>query len=249
MSVIDITDRRHIYFVGDLHGDWKALKFFLDQVEFNYRDIIVSVGDLFDRGEKPLEVINFFLYTENALAVLGNHEDMAIQGLVHGDNRWAMTWIQNGGDWFLDYPEGMIKGILKQIEKEFPYQLTLRYENTKFGVTHAEAPTEHWDDYVQRAGKYHPDDNRAIWGRDAIKGNRFTNIRGVDFTIHGHSVRSGVTSIGNQMWIDTGSVFDGGDRKYGLTVMEWDKSGKGGWVNHRIIRNHFERGGLEHLII
>ncbi|AFB83957.1 NinI-like serine-threonine phosphatase [Vibrio phage pVp-1] len=246
MSVIDITDRRNIYFVGDLHGDWKALKFFLDQVEFNYRDIIVSVGDLFDRGEQNLEVVNFFLFTENALAVRGNHEDMAIQGLLHGENNQAASWIMNGGGWSLDFPQAMIEGILRKMEQEFPLVLTLRHENTKFGVTHAECPTEVWDDYVQRAGKYFPDDNRAVWGRDAIKGRRFSKIRGVDYTIHGHSVRDCVTSIGNQMWIDTGSVFDGGDRKYGLTVMEWDN---GGWVNHRIIRNHFEPNGLEHLII
>ncbi|AUG85149.1 NinI-like serine-threonine phosphatase [Vibrio phage Ceto] len=246
MSVIDITDRRNIYFVGDLHGDWKALKFFLDQVQFNYRDIIISVGDLIDRGEQNLDVLNFFLFTENALAVRGNHEDMAIQGLLHGENNQAASWIMNGGGWMMDYPQAMIEGILRKVEQEFPLVLTLRYENTKFGVTHAEAPTEVWDDYVQRAGKYFPDDNRAVWGRDAIKGRRFSKIRGVDYTIHGHSVRDSVTSFGNQMWIDTGSVFDGGDRKYGLTIMEWDN---GGWVNHRIIRNHFEPGGLEHLIL
>lgn len=244
--MIDITDRRNIYFVGDLHGDWKALKFFLDQVSFNYRDIIVSVGDLIDRGDYNLEVVNFFLYTENAYAVRGNHEDMAIQGMLHGERNQAASWVMNGGDWSLDYPNGMIEGLLRQIEKEFPLYLTLRHENTKFGVTHAECPTENWEDYVQRAGKYFPDDNRALWGRDAIRGGRFSNIRGVDYTIHGHSVRSGVTCIGNQMWIDTGSVFDGGDRKYALTIAEWDN---GGWVYHRIIRNHFEKGGLEHLIL
>lgn len=246
--MIDITDRRNIYFVGDLHGDWKALSFFLKSVGFTYRDVIISVGDLIDRGEQNLEVVNFFLHTENAYAVLGNHEDMAIQGLVHGDSQWAMCWIQNGGEWHLNYPHGMLEGLLREMEAKMPHCLTFRFENTTFGVTHAECPTENWEDYVQRAGKYYPDDKKAIWGRRCIKGDGWKNISAVDYTIHGHSVRSHVTAIGNQRWIDTGSVFDGGDRKYALTVLEWDKEKKD-FLNHRIVRDPFEPGGIKHLII
>lgn len=244
----DITDRRNVYFIGDLHGDWKALKFFLDQVSFNYRDILISVGDLIDRGNNSLEVLSFFLYTPNAYAVLGNHEDMAIRGLVHGDAQWGGCWMQNGGIWSLDYPIDMITGLMRKVEDTFPLAMTFRHENTKFGVTHAECPTEHWEDYVSQAGKYHPWDKDAIWGRRCIKGGRFTQIKGVNWTIHGHSVRNEVTTIGNQKWIDTGSVFDVGTGKYALTILEWDTDTKE-FVTHRIERDCFEPKGLKHRIV
>lgn len=241
---LDVLDKRNVYFVGDLHGDWKALDFFLKQVKFNYRDVIISVGDLFDRGSKNLEVLNFFLFTENAYAVRGNHEDMAIQGVVHGDNQWAMCWMQNGGDWMLDYPQEMLEGILRQVEKQFPFAIEVNHGNYKIGVTHAECPTEHWQDYYGQAGKFYKWDKDAIWGRRNVKGNGLSEVKGVHATIHGHSVRSKVVTVGNQYWIDTGSVFDAGSGEYGLTVLEFEPS-DGTFTTHRVERDCFEPGGLK----
>jgi serine/threonine protein phosphatase 1 len=243
---IDLTDRRNIYFVGDLHGDWDALNFFLDEVQFSYRDAITSVGDLIDRGPKPIEVVSFFLWTENAYAVRGNHEDMAIRGVLHGDSAQMAGWIQNGGDWMMGYPDQMLAGMLRELEK-LPIAMEVQFENTRFGVTHAECPTNSWKDYFNQAGGYYPWDNKAIWGRSAIKGNSHKFIEDITYTIHGHSVRSGVTEFGNQLWIDTGSVFDTGSGKYGLTILEYDKRSKH-FITHRIVRDIFESSGFRHVI-
>lgn len=244
--ILDLTDRRRIFFVGDLHGDWKALKFFLEEVGFGYRDAIISVGDLIDRGPDNLEIINFFMWTENAWAVKGNHEDMLIHGTIGGQANQLHSWIANGGEWALDMPQMMIEGMARELDK-LPIAIKVRHENTTFGVCHAEVPTNSWDIFYSQVEKHHGWQQKALWGRDAIKGKGFPNISNITYTIHGHSVRTDVTRVGNQFWIDTGSVFDNGGGGHGLTILEYNYVGE--MTFHKIKRDHFEKKGLKHIII
>lgn len=226
IETIDLTDRRNIYFVGDVHGDWKALCFLLESLKFNYRDAIICVGDLIDRGPHNLEVVNFFLNTPNAWAVRGNHEDMLIQGALHGQQNQLASHLCNGGEWILDMPQVTIEGFAKLLEDNLPVALRFRHENTTFGVTHAEMPVDDWEMFEKHHIKSGRIQQRAMWGRGNIKGKGYKHIKGIDFTIHGHSVRKDVTTIGNQWWIDTGSVFDTGSGDYGLSCIEFLKDKK-----------------------
>ncbi len=245
-EVLDLTDKRAIYFVGDLHGDWDALSYFLKEVGFNYRDQLICVGDLMDRGAKNLEVLNYFMFTENAIAVRGNHEDMAILGMLNNEENQAASWIYNGGVWALDYPQDMMRGILRHLREKFPLALTVRYENITVGVVHAEAPTGDWRQFIDNQCQYYPWVNKAIWGRNRIKSQHHVHIKGVDHVISGHSVRSTVTTRGNHHWIDTGSVFDEGTGKYGLTTLELEPDST--FTEHRIVRDSWEQSGFRHVV-
>lgn len=237
---LDLLDYENVYVVGDLHGDWDIFNFALKQLGFNYRDFMISVGDLIDRGDKPIECLSYFIHTENAQAIRGNHEDMMIRGLLENDTQQGLCWLQNGGEWLTDYPIEMITGLAKEAAK-FPIALTVGIGNTKVGICHAESPTKRWQDYVETCGKYFPHDQAAIWGRTNIKQKTGTPILGVDYTVHGHSVRTQPVKKCNQNWIDTGSVFDTGGNKYGLTISELTADGL---VHHRFIRDPFEAGGF-----
>lgn len=245
-ATLDLTDRRNIYFVGDLHGDWELFNFALKQLKFNYRDHIISVGDLIDRGEGHLECLMFFLNTENATAVRGNHEDMMIAGLLHHDRQQHMGWVQNGGMWHLEYPDLMIEGIARVVEKEFPIAVTVNYENVKVGVCHAECPTTRWQDFtlmIEGNSKAHI--RKALWAREKIREKVGTPILGVDHTIHGHSVRNQPVKKCNQHWIDTGSVFStggwGDNQKNALTIAELVD---GEIEYHRFVKDNDEPGGF-----
>jgi len=49
-----------VYAVGDIQGCMKALKKLLKQVRFDARnDVLWCVGDLVNRGPKPLETLHF----------------------------------------------------------------------------------------------------------------------------------------------------------------------------------------------
>lgn len=218
---LDLNEYERVLIVGDLHGDYELFKFALDQLGFDEKDFIISVGDLIDRGDKPVECVDYFLYTDNALAIQGNHEDMMIKALVDRDNQWGGCWIQNGGYWFLDYPEALMVEKAKKLA-ELPLALTVKYNNLTIGICHAESPMRRWSDYTTICGLSKQKDELALWGRDCIKGLKFPDITGVDFTVHGHSVRHQPSKVGNQHWIDTGSIFGTG---YGLTISEITETG------------------------
>lgn len=90
-------DWRNIWLVGDLHGCFARLMAALRERKFDpYRDLLLSVGDLIDRGPQSAECLDLLRYRW-VYAVRGNHEQMALEALADGDMR---LWEMNGGDWY-----------------------------------------------------------------------------------------------------------------------------------------------------
>jgi serine/threonine protein phosphatase 1 len=73
--------RRHII-IGDIHGCIDELGQLLAAVGATADDVIVSVGDLVDRGPSSPAVVQWFRDTPNALAIAGNHERKHIRGII-----------------------------------------------------------------------------------------------------------------------------------------------------------------------
>ena len=65
-----------IYAIGDLQGCFFSLQSLLDAVNFNKReDEVWLVGDLVNRGQGSLEVLNWcYEHRDNIKIVLGNHD-------------------------------------------------------------------------------------------------------------------------------------------------------------------------------
>lgn len=77
--------------VGDIHGCFDELVKLLELVEFDKEDVLISVGDMLDRGPKSWKVCGFFKETPNAYSVLGNHE-RRVAGTIRGTSLPA--WSQ-----------------------------------------------------------------------------------------------------------------------------------------------------------
>ncbi len=60
--------------IGDIHGCYTELLELLDRAAIGADDLVVSVGDLVDRGPDPGPVLDLFRTRPNTLAILGNHE-------------------------------------------------------------------------------------------------------------------------------------------------------------------------------
>jgi serine/threonine protein phosphatase 1 len=60
--------------VGDVHGCFAELMQLLTKVDFSGEDLLISVGDMVDRGPDSLKTARFFRDSPNAMAVMGNHE-------------------------------------------------------------------------------------------------------------------------------------------------------------------------------
>ncbi len=61
--------------IGDIHGCYRELQDLLERSGLTEGDRIVALGDLIDRGPEPAAVLGFFCQHDNALSLLGNHED------------------------------------------------------------------------------------------------------------------------------------------------------------------------------
>jgi len=82
--------------IGDVHGCYYTLQQLVDKIKIKHPNIkIYCVGDLVDRGNYNLEVIEYLL-SENIEFTLGNHDLMFYSYYKQPDSIMAKNWIQNG---------------------------------------------------------------------------------------------------------------------------------------------------------
>ncbi|WP_285577770.1 metallophosphoesterase [Actinoallomurus iriomotensis] len=72
---------RRTIIIGDIHGCFDELLELLDEVDLRPDDLLVSVGDLVDRGPAPGEVVGLFRERPNSVVVMGNHERKHVRGI------------------------------------------------------------------------------------------------------------------------------------------------------------------------
>ena len=92
------------YCVSDIHGCFKAFEKLLETINFSQEDTLYILGDVLDRGEEVLPLLNYIQEHENIILLKGNHEAIALNCLYNFDISSVDTklWGQNGGDVTLD---------------------------------------------------------------------------------------------------------------------------------------------------
>ena len=68
--------------IGDIHGCHAELLELLAKAGIGDEDLVVSVGDLVDRGPEPGEVVDWFRARENSVVICGNHERKHVRGVL-----------------------------------------------------------------------------------------------------------------------------------------------------------------------
>ena len=217
VKIIDVPDDKDLYIIGDVHGNYDFYEATLRELGITDDDVIISVGDLVDRGLNNSKMLNEFLKKENRYMVLGNHENMMIRGQT--DSNWYLNWLRNGGQQTLDEigAEGIAE-FCTLIEETVPYILEVNHRGSKLGIAHAGIPhyqhisdwetIKHW---TENNAEYR---HQLIWDRDAIEYARHDYnvpekekltriITGVDYVIHGHTGVPNKFQFGNRVWIDT----------------------------------------------
>lgn len=81
--------------VGDIHGCLDELMRLLERVDLRADDLLVSVGDVVDRGPSPGEVVRFLRERPNTVVLVGNHERKHIRGIF--SYAQEITRLQLGG--------------------------------------------------------------------------------------------------------------------------------------------------------
>ena len=92
----------NIWVIGDVHGYFNTFQVLVEKLQLKEKDIVVTIGDLIDRGPTSANVVNYVKTTENFYSIRGNHEQMMIEGFDHSlffkdRNIPAKIWYHNGG--------------------------------------------------------------------------------------------------------------------------------------------------------
>ena len=120
------------YFISsDIHSFYDEYRAALKKQKFdinNPEHIIVVLGDIFDRGEKPLEVYNFLksLPKERRILIRGNHEVLLRDLLTRG---WAENHDNHNGTYDTLF---LIAGLGSKSEFNHEFYVTLRDKNISF---------------------------------------------------------------------------------------------------------------------
>ncbi len=178
---------RNIWVTGDLHGCYSLLLNKLSFVEFDTsQDLLISVGDLTDRGVENVECMTL-VTCPWCRAVRGNHEQMMLNCLLH--NGSASHWQMNGGSWFFnldDEQEQQARALLPHIAA-LPLIVEVTTQGKKVIVCHADYP-----------------DDTYVFGTPVDE-----DIHGADLFIFGHTPLRKAQRFANQYYIDTGAVMSG----------------------------------------
>ena len=201
--------------VGDIHGNLKALMKLLKKAKYDpQKDLLVSLGDLIDRGDHSLATLTYFLDNPNILVVAGNHEDIMVRSFFDETSKSGnkALWHGNGGTWGDDVDKSLLKTIAKKMVNQFAYTATVELQcGTKFGFTHGDVVGTKWlgENYHNQSVK---ELTRLMWGRDRAKHKYRANyvIEDVDFTIHGHTPSELPHQFRNSIFIDTGAAYKEG---------------------------------------
>lgn len=157
-----------INIIGDIAGRYDELILLLAKMP--EADLVISVGDMVDRGRQSKQVLEWFMKTPNAKAIYGNHEDMMVkycENPYDWNNR--MMWLHNGGHQTLEsFRAGLtdtnipIEELVDPVIVEWIKALPLYFINEELVISHGPIQTE-FDELPDQYSKHNH--HYFIWNR------------------------------------------------------------------------------------
>lgn len=132
-----------LYVMSDLHGEYDKYLAMLKKIKFSDEDELYILGDVVDRGKKPVEILRDMSMRHNVFPLMGNHDQMAIDVLswlldeVNEENLYKnisnesmyrlMIWRMNGAqttiDGFQKLPQNERQILLDYMKDFAPYEV------------------------------------------------------------------------------------------------------------------------------
>lgn len=138
--------------VGDIHGNYRALKQVLEKAEFDYEtDILITQGDIVDGFDDVYACVEELLKIKNRIDIRGNHDDWFLTWLntgVHPD-----FWKQGGFSTAKSYADAA--KLDKLVELAFPGQYDITLDPL-------DIPESHWKFFEQQNYYYKDEENRVF---------------------------------------------------------------------------------------
>jgi len=205
-----------LFVVGDIHGCYALLMKQLELIRFDFtQDLLISVGDVVDRGADSLKCLNL-IHEPWFKAIRGNHEQYCIDSTL--DNTLKPIHIKHGGAWLYQLSEDQQREIVGMC-LDLPVVLEVNYHDKKYGFVHADISINDWeqfklaihtDDYLTNSDSAQV---LALWYHGRIhqtqSDTHYQLVENVDEIYLGHTVVDQPKQYQNCFFIDTGAVFGG----------------------------------------
>lgn len=137
------------YVLSDVHGFYNEMRDALDKAGFDPNDEnswLISCGDVWDRGDQPLEVMNYLMSLPRAILISGNHSQLFKECCQRGfpyindySNGTYNTICKLGGEKYgHSFEECCI--IAEQIAKQFLNKEINYFETERYVFCHSWVP-------------------------------------------------------------------------------------------------------------
>lgn len=215
-----------IYVMSDIHGEYEKYTAMLEKINFREKDILYVLGDVVDRGDRPIEIVQDMMVRPNVYPIMGNHELMAIDMLnalsvevteesVANISRELMDnllqWQEDGGSTtikqFRELPVEERKYVLEYLEEFVPYEI-VEIGEKQFLLVHSGlgnfSEDKDLDDYtLEELTFMRPDYDKKYFANDDV------------FIVSGHTPTLAINGkpeiykSHNNICIDCGATFSG----------------------------------------
>lgn len=147
------------YVIGDIHGMYTRFLEMLNKINFGASDLLISVGDVIDRGPNGITVLNKFMNTPNMEMILGNHELMMMDYLLAQHPKQAehdkALWFHNGGKPTFDELMKLSADEQEEIAiflLGLPVSMEIEVANHKYHIVHGFPADDAYDAVWSRPG-------------------------------------------------------------------------------------------------
>ena len=123
------------FIIGDIHGCYDELIELTEKIGLTDNDMLISLGDIVDRGNKSKEVYEYFLNRPNSKVLIGNHERKHQNKILSYAQEIVKVQFGNEYDGFLKWLD-MLDYFYETEEAIIihAFFLLLRYENRMYGI-------------------------------------------------------------------------------------------------------------------
>ncbi len=148
-----------IYIVSDLHGCYDLYIKLIEQIDLQEEDTLFILGDLVDRGDKPMEILLDIAERDNVVALCGNHDYEArffLEKYTLGEMYSTLfveafnLWIKDGGnttfEGFINLSVDKQQKVLKVLKSQAVFK-ELEVNHQKFLMAHTVPEKERFEDF------------------------------------------------------------------------------------------------------
>lgn len=201
--------------IGDIHGCYDEVIKLLEHIEFDCtKDRLISVGDLVDRGPKSVDVL-MLLNEPWFFSVVGNHDYMMIETILHHSRYNENTWNYNGGIWHFSVDDETLKNLCHMMDDNMTYVIVIGKGKNRVNIVHAELVNNSQREITTDAdidswNFNEINETTMIWGRQLISSTLTNKKRkGLSDTYVGHTALTEIKDlvIDSHHYIDNGACY------------------------------------------